>query len=117
MTGTEKRGRPTEIIKALIENGADVNERSRSRETALMWAAVDGHTDAIKVLIKNGADVNAWSKGKETALTVASAGGWTEVAKFLIENGALPLIELQQNKKSSSRARDGNYVQRTLDLS
>jgi ankyrin repeat protein len=32
---------------------------SQEDRTALIWAAVNGHTDVVKALIEKGADVNA----------------------------------------------------------
>jgi ankyrin repeat protein len=32
---------------------------SQEDRTALMWAAMNGHTEAVKALIENGADVDA----------------------------------------------------------
>ena len=45
-------------VKALIDNGADVNAVDKGW-TALLIAAEKGYTDMAKALIKAGADVNA----------------------------------------------------------
>jgi len=78
----------TEIVKLLIEQGADVNAQPKLNGiTALMLASSNGHTEIAKLLIKAGADVNAQSK-HGTALIKAWQEGYTEIAKLLIEEGA-----------------------------
>ncbi len=78
----------TEIIKVLLEEGADVNAVSKYGDTALMEAARRGHTGIVKALIDEGADVNAANNYGDTALTHASVYGHTETVKALIEKGA-----------------------------
>ena len=49
----------TDIVKLLVENGADVNKKGANGLTALMLASSGGYLDIVEILIKNGADVNA----------------------------------------------------------
>ncbi len=72
----------TEVVKLLIDKGADVNFRENE---ALKYAANMGHTDTVKLLIERGADVNA-QDGK--ALIEAAYEGHTDTIKLLIEKGA-----------------------------
>jgi ankyrin repeat protein len=46
---------------------------SQEDRTALMWAAMKGHTDVFKALIENGADVNAKEKVRSRYNTVVGA--------------------------------------------
>jgi ankyrin repeat protein len=81
----------TEIVKLLIEAGADVNvQGDRDRRTALMHAAVSGdeYVEMAKLLIEAGADVNAQDENGCTALMLAEEKGHTEIVKLLIEAGA-----------------------------
>jgi ankyrin repeat protein len=48
-----------ELMKMLIANGADVDERDVHGYTPLILAIQEGHTDIAKTLITHGADVNA----------------------------------------------------------
>eukprot|EP00752_Nemacystus_decipiens_P016350 g14622.t1 len=63
-----------EILKAVIEHGADLEALDDEKETALHQAAWHGHTDAIDVLVEAGANVEArnWLGG--TPLHNASDG-------------------------------------------
>jgi ankyrin repeat protein len=54
-------------VKTLIDAGAGVNAKDEDGATALLWAAVEGHTETAKVLIDAGADVN--TKDKEYGAT------------------------------------------------
>ena len=48
-----------DVVKVLIENGADVNAVQKDKWSALHFVARNGYVDVVKVLIENGADVNA----------------------------------------------------------
>src|SRR5204862_4430562 len=48
-----------EIIKLLLEGGADANAKSEIGTTPLMLAASSGNTDAIQALLDHNVDVNA----------------------------------------------------------
>ena len=90
----------TDIIKTLIDKGADVNAKNNNGETALFLVArqrrvfstpdinktIVGNT--IKLLIDKGADVNATNNNGETALMVAASKYNYIGAKILLENGA-----------------------------
>jgi ankyrin repeat protein len=44
------------IVKALLEHGAAVNEPSNQGLTPLYWAVRGGHVDVVKLLLQNGAN-------------------------------------------------------------
>ena len=48
-----------EMVRLLIESGADVNAARSDGYTALMCAAQNGHNECAKLLIDAGASVNA----------------------------------------------------------
>jgi uncharacterized protein len=53
----------TDAVKALLDQGADVNSTETAQEqTALMWAAAEKHPQVVKLLIERGANINAVSK-------------------------------------------------------
>jgi ankyrin repeat protein len=51
-----------DIVKVLLEHGAQVNSQSYGAETPLYNAARVGHLEVVKVLIAHGASVNACVK-------------------------------------------------------
>jgi ankyrin repeat protein len=49
----------TEVVKFLLEKGAEVNAKGTiGGTTALMVASQNGHAEVVKVLLEKGADVN-----------------------------------------------------------
>jgi len=78
----------TEIVKLLLEAGADVNVKNKDGETALMKASYNGYTEIVKMLIDAGADVNIKDRYGTTALMLASLYGYTEIVELLIKAGA-----------------------------
>jgi len=70
-------------VKALIEAGENVNQRSNGL-TPLMFAARQNRVEIVKLLIANGADVTAkCSKNKMTALDMAKRSKAVEAVNIL----------------------------------
>ncbi len=85
-----ENGRLEELREA-INAGADVNARDKSDKyggTALIKAAMLGHTATAALLLKHGADINAKDNRGSTALMWAAMLGYTETAELLLKNGA-----------------------------
>ncbi|VDD87028.1 unnamed protein product [Enterobius vermicularis] len=76
------------LVKYLLENGADASEKGKYESTALHFASIQGHSEVIKCLLENGANVNARDFKKLTPLHYASQNGCYEAVKCLLENGA-----------------------------
>jgi ankyrin repeat protein len=105
-----------EIVRLLIEEGADVNAmtgrvffassgsdsaeatfisaislmmaRDLNNRTALMYAAEQGHAEIVRLLIEAGANVNTIGWQNRTALIYASECGDVECVQSLIDAGA-----------------------------
>ena len=79
-----------DIVKVLLQNGADVNAVTLNRKTGLHFAAQFGHVEVVIVLIQNGADVNAVAIYRDTPLLLACNEEYFQftVAELLIQNGA-----------------------------
>lgn len=90
-----------DLMKTLLDLGADPKLKNRTGHTALMMAAgigegaeADGagtkaeHFAAVKFLIDLGADVNAVDRNGETAMHGAAYKSLPKVAKLLTDNGA-----------------------------
>ncbi|WP_378955072.1 ankyrin repeat domain-containing protein [Pelosinus sp. sgz500959] len=81
-----------EIVKLLVEKGADVNIKSKDKgDLTPLFAAILGNgkekQDTIKLLLEKGADVNARfiSKGFEaTPLMMAAAQKDTEIVRLIL---------------------------------
>src|SRR2546425_1959295 len=63
-TAPSRSGREGTAPSRSGRQGADVNAREATRgQTALMWAAAEGHADVIRALVGAGADMRAVSHG------------------------------------------------------
>ncbi|WP_104618359.1 ankyrin repeat domain-containing protein [Brachyspira murdochii] len=81
-----------EVVKYLLENGANVNLKNITDVSALILASMDNHLEIVKYLLDKGADINAKDNYGKTALMYASEKGHSEVAKFLKSKGAKKYI-------------------------
>jgi uncharacterized protein len=72
-----------EMVKLLIENGADVNARQQQGFTPLQGAAGSGDLDIAKLLLQNGADPSACDEDGRTAADVAAAHEHPDAAEYL----------------------------------
>ena len=103
-------------VKALLARGADVHGKvhgmgrqevpgagaflirmgdptifdfeTKPEQTALIWAAAEGHAEVVAELIKAGADFQATLSSGFTPLLFAVRNGHAEVAKTLVKAGA-----------------------------
>jgi ankyrin repeat protein len=102
-----------EAVKLFLSRGAKVDAMERAaNQTALMWAANEGHADVVDVLLESGAHANAagkvtglprtrggvaggrmwtdYTSGGLTSLMFAARQGHTAVVRRLIAGGANP---------------------------
>lgn len=77
-----------QIVRALLEQGTDVDARDRYGQTALMLAAHAGHREVVEILIAHRVDLNITAKFGLSALMLALIAGHEEVARFLARAGA-----------------------------
>ncbi|KAL7675843.1 hypothetical protein ACOME3_002107 [Neoechinorhynchus agilis] len=77
-----------EIAKALIANGAVVDQKGCYGRNALMAAAQCGNLDFVKLLTESKADVNAVDDESNTPLILATNSEQTNVIINLIKSGA-----------------------------
>ncbi|MCL1876307.1 MAG: ankyrin repeat domain-containing protein [Synergistaceae bacterium] len=83
----------TEVVKALVQAGADVNMKDNEGMTPLMIAAksIFKEHEILSVLIRSGADINAKNQNGLTALILAGNAGNQEAISILADNGADPM--------------------------
>lgn len=76
-------------VRALLEQGADVNFRLPDNgTTALIAAARNGHLPVVEVLLTAGANINEVDHDVGSALYWAAFNGQVGMMKFLIGKGA-----------------------------
>ena len=87
-----------DIVKMLLEHGANVNLADFDGDTALLCACqhtkYDGSqfaerkTEIVKILLKHEADVNIQNENGVTSLMSATQSGNVKIVKMLLEHGA-----------------------------
>jgi ankyrin repeat protein len=87
------RGR-VEVMKVLLDYGADPNARGVEGDTPLICAATSGEPEAVRMLLEAGADVNAENMHGHTALSWADwashQGDREGIIKLLKDAGGRP---------------------------
>ncbi len=77
-----------DILKLLLDRGADVNASTKIGATPLMRAARNGRSEIVRVLLRSRADVQMKDSKGLTALHYAAEMGRDETMKLLLQNGA-----------------------------
>jgi hypothetical protein len=78
-----------DVVRTLLDQGADVNAKFRYGATALSYASDKGHLEVVKVLLERGADVNVRDTFYgETPISWAASKGHTAIVQALLDKGA-----------------------------
>ncbi|XP_075452040.1 ankyrin repeat and SOCS box protein 3 isoform X1 [Ascaphus truei] len=80
----------TDIIKLLLDNGADKECEDDFGITPLFIAAQYGKEESLRMFILHGANVNCQAKDKATPLFIAAQEGHDKCAELLLSKGADP---------------------------
>ena len=100
------KGAYPDMMRLLLDHGADLQATTADGSTALMLAAgvaifnegddagTEAETlEAVKLCVERGADVNQADGNGETALHGAAYRGHNSVAQYLFEKGARPDVK------------------------
>ncbi|KAK4934274.1 hypothetical protein LTR66_015649, partial [Elasticomyces elasticus] len=79
---TASFGGHQEIVKLLLDQGADINTQGGYHGNALQAASFGGHQEIVKLLLDQGAYINAQRGRHGNALYTASLGGPQEIVKL-----------------------------------
>jgi uncharacterized protein len=89
-------------VKALLARHVSVDGKDERRgQTALMWAAAEGHAAVAQALIDAGADLRARVPSGFTALLFAVRGGHVDVVRVLLKAGADVNEAIPSGKRST----------------
>jgi ankyrin repeat protein len=78
----------TDIVKYLLEKGADVGTKDKEGSTPLQNAAAKGHFEIVKLLVEKGSDVNYKDDNDVTPLHFGCMSGNLDIVKYLVAKGA-----------------------------
>jgi ankyrin repeat protein len=76
------------VVRLLLEAGAAVNRSTNYAETALHFAAREGHTKVVRLLLEAGAEVEAVGGGDArgwAALHHAASRGYLKIVRMLMQ--------------------------------
>ena len=80
-----------DVVKTILQNGANIESQDDIGETALINAALWGHIEIVELLLKNGANLNVRGiKNRRSPLSWAAYMGHTNVVKLLMKWNANP---------------------------
>jgi ankyrin repeat protein len=78
----------TDVIRLLLENGANINQEDKYGQNALFLASENRQEAAVQMLIEAGACVNNGAKYGMAPIQVASERGHKGIVEMLIKAGA-----------------------------
>jgi ankyrin repeat protein len=78
-------GRKGQLVRLLLEHGAQVNATQEGGWTALHAAAQNGDREIVETLLAHGSDVNARAGNNQSALDLALLKGRQDVVELLDE--------------------------------
>ncbi|KAG9389962.1 Protein tyrosine kinase [Carpediemonas membranifera] len=77
-----------QIIRRLLEAGANVDGVDQEGDTALICAAMKNQASTVRLLLEGGCNINARRRNGSTAAFIAAEKGETEILEILIGAGA-----------------------------
>ena len=83
-----------DVVKVLIDAGADIELKGARRCSPLHFACCSGKLEVVKMLVRAGADVSVTDNKGHTCLTIAADNGHTETVRSLL---CLPEADVNQS--------------------
>ncbi|KAI0284126.1 ankyrin repeat-containing domain protein [Russula brevipes] len=77
-----------EMVRLLLQAGADVNGKGFADQTPLHLAVIKGQTKVAQLLIQHGADANAKSEISFTPFQAATMYARHDIVQLMLEGGA-----------------------------
>ncbi len=100
-----------EILRLLLDHGADVNTKFPRMNTALMEACARSDAPVVKFLLDRGADASLWVEGQGDALKTAASVGDENIVGLLLTHGAnVKTLDDRDGSCLESAIRKGNYA-------
>lgn len=103
-----------DVVKDLLNTGADTNATDNSQWTPLHCAAQHGHLKIAKLLIEHGADMNSLAQGDLTALHVACQHGREKIVQFLVDSGVVDVHVVDKNGQTPYQVADSPAVRQII---
>jgi len=97
-----------DAVEFLLENGADVNTKTKKNFTLLMYCVKHANFNLVQLVIKHGASINTKDISGFTALDYAVDSNNLEIVQLLVDSGAFLsdnsyMLAITQNYKKITR--------------
>ena len=79
-----------EVVKLLLDKGANIDAQDNADSTALIEASIAGHKAVVKLLLEKGTKVDIKTKAGKTALQYAEEKEHKEIAQLLKQHTMSP---------------------------
>jgi ankyrin repeat protein len=96
--------RKTEVVRLLLDKGANPAQADPFGATPLMAAASVGNAEFVKECIARKVDVNVQARVGTTALGYAAANGYDDIVSLLMAAGADPMLCKSRSPVEMARA-------------
>ncbi|VDN95444.1 unnamed protein product, partial [Brugia pahangi] len=77
----------SDIVKHLLEHGADMNAMSATKNTPLIYASAAGNVECASLLLDYGCDITIRNDNGHCALMEAASSGYLDVVSLLVQHG------------------------------
>ncbi|KAM3726621.1 Ankyrin repeat and KH domain-containing protein mask [Dirofilaria immitis] len=77
----------SDIVKHLLEHGADMNAMSATKNTPLIYASAAGNVECASLLLDYGCDTTIRNDNGHCALMEAASSGYLDVVSLLVQHG------------------------------
>lgn len=104
------KGKDSETVRRLIEEGVDSNTQDSQGRTAIMIATYNNDIETAKILIDAGADVNNKDDMENNPFLYTGAEGYIDILKLTIKAGADPSITNRFGGTALIPASEHGYV-------
>ena len=89
-----------EIVKLLVEHGAQVNQVTATNSTALRCACRNGNLDMVRYLVENGGDIRIAAEQNDTNLLRSIANRHLNVVTYLVDEKGFDVNECDTRGRS-----------------
>ncbi|XP_063687914.1 histone-lysine N-methyltransferase EHMT2-like isoform X2 [Bolinopsis microptera] len=87
-----------DVVKSLLEKGADPHLRDREQNIALHWAAFSGHADIVQLLLSVRSDIDAINERGDTSLHISARLSHSGSVRGIVNAGASLRLPNKQGK-------------------
>nr|XP_020748466.1 ankyrin repeat and EF-hand domain-containing protein 1 [Odocoileus virginianus texanus] len=99
----------TELVRGILERGADVNAFDNDRHHAAHFAAKGGFFDILKLLFAYNGDMGLVAMNGNTPLHYAAMGGFADCCKYIAQRGCDLKWKNLEHKTPRNLAKEGGF--------